>query len=346
MVNHILHHSKLDLILIYQFSLLLIAVFSFLVIKGWFVWRAAHHKRRQKQIQSILLDFLKNRQICLKQISRQMVQINELIPSIERIDTLICDSLWETVKLALFYDYILPKARKDAFSNSLIKRYWAAKSFSLYAQPADMPFVKGLLQDRVLNIQTLAISTAIRFGDKPLIELAVSALAKEPLFRRCKLYSLIQNQLTPFLNHLLLQVFKESYDDKVKGVCLQLLYQQESRELTEEVLLALKNPDQELRLLACKKLLRDLKQEAIPHLIPLLQDPVAEVRYSMLKRLKRLEWKEVLQHLKDNFPQDSNPWINEFYRHLVEELGPDDSTQEEEIASFPLKTRPLAQFAP
>ncbi|MDF2550049.1 MAG: hypothetical protein K0S07_1116, partial [Chlamydiales bacterium] len=310
---------------------------------GWYVWRASYHNKRQKLIQTILLDFLKNRQICLKLISKQSVRVDELIPSIELIDTLIADSLWETIKLALFYDYILPKARKDTFSNSLIKRYWSAKAFSLYAQPGDMPFVKGLLQDRVLNIQTLAISTAIRFGDRQMIESAVSALAQEPLFRRCKLYSLIQHQLTPFLNHLLLQVLKESFDEKVQAVCLHLLYQQESKELTEEVILSLRNPDKDLRLLASKKLVRDLKQEAIPYLLPLLKDPVDEVRYTLLKRLWKLGWKQSLANLKAHYP-DSNVWISQLYLQILksESIDSDDVLSEEEEPSLPPKNRLLA----
>jgi hypothetical protein len=147
-----------------------------------------------------------------------------LLKTIEQFDTHHPTGYWQTLRVLLIEQLILPNAVRFAASRDWSKRYVACQSFALAMTPEHETIILALLNDPVVIIALNAALIAVSYDSQALINAVIDSGAKNRHIQQ-SLYAQLMLNTHPRFTELVTHRLQHETDPYIKAFCYRMLSQ-------------------------------------------------------------------------------------------------------------------------
>ncbi|MEI6242565.1 MAG: hypothetical protein WCP39_04075 [Chlamydiota bacterium] len=281
-----------------EFFLVLLLMVLIFFFHFFFQMKKSKMKSKEESLKEAFLQALREEKPHISEALLKKASPYSILVVIESLSAKVRGDIWKSISLPVVEKYLLPLARKWAMKRTILKKSFAARTFSLLPMQEEESKVMRLLQDSANIIRISASVAAAKIGTMRLLQAIVNVMVEEReegrFFYRDAILQGNSGNLGWIREQLKLEI-----DPRFRLVYLDILSQVFDSDLLPYIMQDLNSEDEKLRFKALKILENFPSAIEKKKMIALVDDPSYEIRgtvVTILGRLFGLNVKESLIH--------------------------------------------------
>lgn len=271
---------------------------------------------RTKAIQTKIRDLLllaveQDSSFDISMLGRGAFRINHLLPAMSEVDQILdkekVGKSWGALQESILEKYLLPYARKHAFSYRWTKRLKAARCFAIMPKVEDETAILHLLKQKIPILKYTAAQAAGKLATPRAMDAILEIMKESTHHLRFHLNKALKRGREKVF-HLLEKKLETETNFFTRVSCVEVLMGKMNARIAKLLEPDLHSPHKNLKITAIRALGHFQDPRAIELLIPLLSDPEWEVRAIVARSLGYLHAEEAVKELAQ-LCRDQTWWV-------------------------------------
>ncbi len=273
---------------------------------------------KKKKISDEVIAFLKQPAPYFDSFKRNWRRFNILMPIVNEFERQV-DPHWEEIRIEFFESVLLPLARTEVTSKDWTRRLCAARTFSLYFEAGDEPYILKLAEDKVPLVRYNSIIPAVLYGSEKCINSIITKIAEEPFLSQYIYLREFYNASGTSRIHIENCLINSS-EPNIRYVCYKLLLNYPALGISWDYQGDLISNNLQLKLATLTYLCHANRGIAIPIITNSLKDTDWNVRVVALICLRNMKVNQAIPDISRCL-KDSNQTVILVAKQVLYELG-------------------------